>query len=44
MNPDLPLFYIGHGAGALIALTMLREVKQFKVAGVIVGNPSLKKP
>lgn len=44
LHPKLPFFYFGHGAGGLISITLAKEKKEFKVKGIIVGNPSLKKP
>lgn len=44
LYPNLPFFYFGHGAGALMSITLAKEKKEFKVSGLIVANPSLKKP
>jgi alpha-beta hydrolase superfamily lysophospholipase len=44
LYPSLPYFYFGHGAGALMSITLAKEKKEFKVSGLIVANPSLKKP
>lgn len=42
--PDLPVFLLGHGPGALIALNSLLQFKQFKFAGIILTATALKRP
>lgn len=44
MYPGLPVFIMGHGAGGLLALTLYREFKDLKFAGLILGSVALKKP
>lgn len=43
MHPDSPVYLLGHGAGALIAIVMMKELK-FNFSGMILISVALKKP
>ena len=42
--PGKPLFLMGHGSGSLMAIVTAKEMKEFKIGGVIIGSPQLAQP
>lgn len=42
--PNIPIFLMGHGFGALLSIVCHQEFKNYKFSGLILVAPALKKP